>query len=84
MDTRIDRLREGVILDDGYRTLPAQVYRDSDTGLHTWFVVAIREGKNRQIRRMFETTTVTIIAKVHDEFHDVQEAVYSEVLGGGQ
>ena len=60
MDTRIDRLREGVILDDGYRTLPAQVYRDSDTGLHTWFVVAIREGKNRQIRRMFETVGLDV------------------------
>jgi 23S rRNA pseudouridine2605 synthase len=60
MDARIDRLREGVVLDDGYRTLPAQVYRDSDTGLHTWFVVAIREGKNRQIRRMFETVGLDV------------------------
>jgi 23S rRNA pseudouridine2605 synthase len=54
MDPRIERLRQGVMLDDGYVTLPADVIRDSDTGNHTWFVVGIREGKNRQIRRMFE------------------------------
>lgn len=53
-DRRIDQLREGVRLDDGYVTQPADVSRDADTGKHTWFVVGIREGRNRQVRRMFE------------------------------
>lgn len=53
-DRRIDQLREGVRLDDGYVTQPAEVTRDADTGKHTWFVVGIREGRNRQVRRMFE------------------------------
>jgi pseudouridine synthase len=53
-DPRLDQLRQGVVLDDGYRTQPAAVFRDADTGSHTWFVVTIREGRNRQIRRMFE------------------------------
>lgn len=52
-DPRIRKLREGVYL-DGKKTLPAEIVRDSDTGKHTWFVVSIREGRNRQIRRMFE------------------------------
>ena len=52
-DSRIKKLREGVFL-DGKKTLPAEIVRDSDTGKHTWFLVSIREGRNRQIRRMFE------------------------------
>jgi 23S rRNA pseudouridine2605 synthase len=60
MDARIERARGGVVLDDGYRTLPSSIFRDSDTGLHTWFVVTIREGKNRQIRRMFETVGLDV------------------------
>jgi 23S rRNA pseudouridine2605 synthase len=61
MDPRIERLRHGVKLDDDYVTLPADVIRDSDTGNHTWFVVGIREGKNRQIRRMFEAVQLDLI-----------------------
>lgn len=60
-DVRIQRLREGVRLDDGHRTLPAEIVRDADTGTHTWFVVSIREGKNRQIRRMFEAVGYTVL-----------------------
>lgn len=59
-DPRIDKIRRGVKLDDGYKTLPATVIRDGDTGKHTWFVVAIREGKNRQIRRMFEAVAIDV------------------------
>lgn len=59
-DRRIDILREGVRLDDGSVTQPAEVAKDSDTGKHTWFVVGIREGKNRQIRRMFEAVGIDV------------------------
>ena len=59
-DRRIDLLREGVRLDDGYITQPAEVTRDADTGRHTWFVVGIREGRNRQVRRMFEAIGVDV------------------------
>lgn len=60
MDPRIERLRDGVVLDDGYRTRPCEITRDSDTGKHSWFVVTIREGKNRQIRRMFEAVGLDV------------------------
>lgn len=44
-------LREGVVIDD-YRTLPAQVRVLSSDGKTTWLGMTIREGRNRQIRRM--------------------------------
>lgn len=59
-DRRIDILREGVRLDDGYVTQPAEIVRDADTGRHTWFVVGIAEGRNRQVRRMFEAVGIDV------------------------
>lgn len=59
-DRRLDTLREGVRLDDGYVTQPCEVQRDADTGKHTWFVVSIREGRNRQVRRMFDAVGLEV------------------------
>lgn len=59
-DRRLDTLREGVRLDDGYVTQPCEVQRDADTGKHTWFVVSIREGRNRQVRRMFDAVGMEV------------------------
>ena len=53
----LDRLRRGIAL-DGRRTRPAQVERVSTTASrgegNAWFRVVLREGRTRQIRRMFE------------------------------
>jgi 23S rRNA pseudouridine2605 synthase len=43
--------RRGVVLEDGYRTLPAQVEVKSLSKSGAWLNVIIQEGKHRQIRR---------------------------------
>jgi 23S rRNA pseudouridine2605 synthase len=43
--------RRGVVLEDGYRTLPAVVEVKSYTKKGAWLSVVLREGKHRQIRR---------------------------------
>jgi 23S rRNA pseudouridine2605 synthase len=73
-DPRIEKVRGGVKLDDGFRTQPAKVFRDSDTGKHTWFVVSISEGHNRQIRRMFEA--------VHIDVRRLKRVAYGPVVLG--
>ncbi len=52
-DEQIERLRAGVELNDG-PTQPAEVLRVRDAGKHTFIQVTIREGRNRQVRRMLE------------------------------
>lgn len=51
---KLERLRNGVDI-DGYVTRPAQIEVTRDNGRNTWLEVVIHEGKNRQIRRMFDT-----------------------------
>lgn len=52
-ETALRAWREGMFLDDG-RTLPAGVIVESSTGAGTWLRMVLREGRNRQIRRMVE------------------------------
>lgn len=52
-DEQLERLRAGVRLDDG-PTAPAQVERLGALGADTRLALSIREGRNRQVRRMLE------------------------------
>lgn len=49
----LQKLREGIVLDDG-PTQPAEVVRLGHEGGMTNVQVTIHEGRNRQVRRMFE------------------------------
>lgn len=58
MDT-IVALRRGVVI-DGYKTRPAQVEVIGATQYGTKLEITIHEGKNRQIRKMFEALDCTV------------------------
>ena len=57
----IERLRRGVTLDDGARTAPAKIRRVGETEHNAWYEIVLHEGKNQQIRRMFDLIGHSVI-----------------------
>jgi 23S rRNA pseudouridine2605 synthase len=60
-DQAIARLRRGVTLEDGTRTAPAKIRRVGETETNTWFEILLHEGKNQQIRKMFDLIGHSVI-----------------------
>lgn len=53
-DKLVDRLRRGVALEDGPAKFDA-IERMSGTDSHDWFRVTLTEGRNREVRRLWES-----------------------------
>lgn len=52
-DEALERLCEGVDLEDGPANFD-RIERESQEGSHSWVRVALHEGRNREVRRLFE------------------------------
>ncbi len=57
----LSELAEGIKLDDGYTTMPARISKMYSENNVSECVITIVEGKNRQIRRMFEAVGFPVI-----------------------
>ena len=53
-ETGIQRLRRGITLEDGTRTAPARIKLLHETQTNAWYEVLLHQGRNQQVRRMFE------------------------------
>lgn len=64
-DADVRAFEAGVTLDDGYRTMPAELIvrevKDSEDGPLTKVTVTIREGKFHQVKRMFEAVGKRVV-----------------------
>ena len=60
-DFAIEKLRRGVVLEDGTRTAPAHIKLLESTGSNTWFELALHQGRNQQIRRMFDLIGFSVV-----------------------
>jgi 23S rRNA pseudouridine2605 synthase len=67
----LQALRNGVTLDDGYVTKPANVFVERVEDQVTWLNITITEGKNRQIHRMAEALGHQVFRLVRLEFAGV-------------
>ncbi|MHB8058498.1 MAG: pseudouridine synthase [Desulfuromonadaceae bacterium] len=60
IDQQLKRMAEGVELEDG-KTAPAVVNLVKSGEQNDWISVAIHEGRNRQVRRMCETVSLSVV-----------------------
>lgn len=50
----INKLRRGIVLEDGFKTAPAEIKDLKPTDKNGWYEVTLYEGHNQQIRKMFD------------------------------
>lgn len=60
-DPRVEQMRQGMTLDDGFQTSAAEVTFEGSTDKNTWLSVILHEGHNRQIRRMCEVVHLDVL-----------------------
>ncbi|SLN22989.1 pseudouridine synthase [Pseudooctadecabacter jejudonensis] len=58
-EAKLDVLRKGIEV-DGVRYAPMEVTFDRQQGANAWLTVGLREGKNREIRRVMEASGVIV------------------------
>jgi 23S rRNA pseudouridine2605 synthase len=60
-EKQLEAWRRGVVLEDGYRTQPAEVRFESTFGKGAWLRVVLREGHKRQIRETGRMTGLPVV-----------------------
>jgi 23S rRNA pseudouridine2605 synthase len=70
-DEQTDALLDGVELEDGparFMRLEEGEFSDEGPGVNRWYRVMIREGRNREVRRMFEAVGVMVSRLIRTRF----------------
>ncbi len=58
---QLEALRRGIVLEDGTRTRPAEVWVERYQGKGAWLRMILKEGKKRQIREMCRLTGLPVV-----------------------
>ena len=67
---QLKQLKQGVELDDGVAKFD-QARRDGGSGRNIWYRVTLHEGRNREIRRIFETLDISFIRLIRVRYEPV-------------
>ena len=60
-DKAIERLRRGISIGEDERTAPAEIRKLRKSESNSWFEVTLDEGKNQQLRRMFDAVGHSVL-----------------------
>jgi 23S rRNA pseudouridine2605 synthase len=69
---QLDAWRNGIVLEDGFRTHPAQVWVDRKFGKGAWLTVVLKEGHKRQIREMGKQTGLPVVRIIRIRIGDLK------------
>jgi len=69
----IRKLARGVVLEDGYRTAPAEIETLPPTDKNGWYEVTLYEGHNQQIRKMFDSIRHSVVKLKRIRIGDVAD-----------
>lgn len=69
-DAKLAQLRNGIQLEDGMAQFGVVEFLGGE-GSNRWYRVTLHEGRNREVRRMFETVGLTVSRLIRTRFGDV-------------
>lgn len=69
-DEMLDRMREGVMLEDGVARF-TDIQQIGKGGINRWFCVVLMEGRNREVRRLWESQGLTVSRLKRVRYGDV-------------
>ena len=80
---KLDTLQKGITV-DGVRYGPIQAHLERDKGTNIWISMTLREGKNREIKRVLETLGLDVNRLIRTSFGpfqlgDLQEGAVQEI-----
>ena len=70
-DEMIERLKEGVLLEDGVARFTDVKFFDGD-GQNKWYHVVVMEGRNREVRRLWESQDVQVSRLIRVRYGDME------------
>ena len=72
-ETALNAMRKGVVLDDGPAKFEKLTRRPQfdDESLNAWFNVVLREGRNREVRRIWESQSLQVSRLIRTRYGDV-------------
>lgn len=70
-ETILDKVRKGPLV-EGIKYKPCEVEIESISGNHTWLLITITEGKNREIRRMLNYVGLMVSRLIRISFGEFQ------------
>jgi 23S rRNA pseudouridine2605 synthase len=71
-EEQLEAWRHGVVLEDGFRTKPARIWRESSDTRSEWVRIVLEEGRKRQIRNTAERLGLRVRRLIRTRIHTIE------------